>query len=645
MKDDVPTIADDLAPLSMRSATSRDQLPAWRLFETIRDGIIVLDGTTARIVDANAVFLDFVGLTQADVVGMSLGELEAFRGTPVGNLTIAELRAEAGVQISEMPLPCADGSAARIVFTSLPCRVGGLRAVLCNIRNVTEYLRIREQLDDEEAQFHGLVEQELTGIYIVNLDGTVAYINPCFAAMMGYTTDEILSHPFTDTVLDEDRPALLQAFTDLLTGRQSSIQVTARVRHKNGSVVDLISQSSIATYGGKRAVVGLAMDITERRKAEKTLVRLNRALQTLNAANAALMRADNEDQLLGAMCEIVVSAGGYQLAWIGLAAHDGAKTVKPLSVYGDNQGFIGDVAISWDESIDAGQGPTSRAIRLGEVQVFQNLRNIDHSVRWVQRANARQFGSCISLPIKDRSATFAALTIYATEPDAFSTEEIELLTELGAELSYGVSALRDRLASAVNAQRIESSLRETVEALASAAGHRDPYTAGHQSRVSQLALAIGQELGLSDFALRGLHLAATIHDIGKISVPAEILSRPGKISPEEFAVIKRHADIGHDIVKGIAFPWAIADMVWQHHERLDGSGYPRGLKSEEILLEAKILAVSDVVEAIMAHRPYRPALGINPALAEIERGRGTSYDPGVVDACLRLFNEKGFVFE
>jgi len=173
---------------------------------------------------------------------------------------------------------------------------------------------------------------------------------------------------------------------------------------------------------------------------------------------------------------------------------------------------------------------------------------------------------------------------------------------------------------------------------------RDPYTAGHQRRVGQLAAAIARELGLPEDTMRGIELAASIHDLGKISVPAEILSKPTKLTAIEFMLLKNHAQAGFDIIKDIKFPWPIATMVLQHHERQDGSGYPQGLKGEQILLESRILAVADVVEAMASHRPYREALGIDSALQEIQRGRGTLYDAAVVDACLRLFAEKRFTF-
>jgi HD-GYP domain-containing protein (c-di-GMP phosphodiesterase class II) len=171
---------------------------------------------------------------------------------------------------------------------------------------------------------------------------------------------------------------------------------------------------------------------------------------------------------------------------------------------------------------------------------------------------------------------------------------------------------------------------------------RDPYTAGHQKRVAGLARAIGEELGLPADRRDGLHTAGLIHDLGKISVPAEILSKPSKLTAIEFSMIKVHPQAGFDILKSIEFPWPVARMVLEHHERLDGTGYPGGLRGEDILLESRILAVADVVEAISSHRPYRPALGIEAALDEIEVRRGIFYDAAVVDACRRLFREKGF---
>jgi HD-GYP domain-containing protein (c-di-GMP phosphodiesterase class II) len=191
-------------------------------------------------------------------------------------------------------------------------------------------------------------------------------------------------------------------------------------------------------------------------------------------------------------------------------------------------------------------------------------------------------------------------------------------------------------------EQLRNALGETVRAIASIVETRDPYTAGHQRHVSELALAIATEMNLSNDQIEGLRISAVLHDIGKISIPAEILSKPGKLADIEFSLIKTHPQAGYDILNGIEFPWPVARTVMEHHERINGSGYPQNLKGDHIIIEARILAVADVVDAMASYRPYRAAMGINAALEEIENNKGILYDKDVADVCLKLFREKGY---
>jgi PAS domain S-box-containing protein/putative nucleotidyltransferase with HDIG domain len=193
-------------------------------------------------------------------------------------------------------------------------------------------------------------------------------------------------------------------------------------------------------------------------------------------------------------------------------------------------------------------------------------------------------------------------------------------------------------------ERLHTAMIGSIEAMAAIAEIRDPYTAGHQRRVAELASAIAEELGLEPESHEGVRLAGLIHDIGKIYVPAEILSKPGRLTAIEFNLIRVHPEIGYEILKRIEFPWPLAQIVRQHHEAIDGSGYPLGLKGDELLIESKILAVADVVEAMASHRPYRPSLGLARALDEIRTHRGTRFEPAVADACFKLF-DGGFLFD
>ncbi len=191
---------------------------------------------------------------------------------------------------------------------------------------------------------------------------------------------------------------------------------------------------------------------------------------------------------------------------------------------------------------------------------------------------------------------------------------------------------------------LQQVLESTIEAMALTVESRDPYTAGHQRRVANLAQEIAKEIGLSNSVVEGVKMAAIIHDLGKISIPAEILSKPTKLTDIEFSLIKTHPQVGYEILKGISFPWPIAKVMFQHHERINGKGYPLGISGDDIVIEAKIIGVADVVEAMASHRPYRPALGIDKALEEISNNKGILYDSEVVDACTKLFCQQDFKF-
>jgi PAS domain S-box-containing protein len=255
-----------------------------------------------------------------------------------------------------------------------------------------------------------------------------------------------------------------------------------------------------------------------------------------------------------------------------------------------------------------------------------------------------------------------------SEPDGILSRELEFYCKDGRTIMLDCTFqfLRDEQGKATGIlaegkditarKRAEEELLQTLDSLRKAVGttiqvmvsaveSRDPYTAGHQIRSANLARAIATEMGLPPEKIEGICMAGSIHDIGKLSIPAEILSKPTKLSELEFSLIKEHSQKGYKMLKNVESPWPLAEIVFQHHERMDGSGYPRNLKGEEILIEARILAVADVVEAMASHRPYRPGLGIDAALNEIEKNRGIFYDKAVSDACLRLFQEKGFQLE
>ena len=225
-------------------------------------------------------------------------------------------------------------------------------------------------------------------------------------------------------------------------------------------------------------------------------------------------------------------------------------------------------------------------------------------------------------------------------------ERTAALTKLNDQLKQEIAERKlaeERLQQSY--AKLQKNLDEIVHAMSLTVEKRDPYTAGHQKRTTELAMALAGEMGLSEHQIKGIQMAALIHDMGKISIPAEILSKPGKLSEVEMQMVRRHPQAAFEILKEIDFPWPVDLIVLQHHEKMDCSGYPQGLAGEDILLEARILCIADVVESIESHRPYRPGLGIDKALEEISNNRGILFDQDVVDACLRLFKEKNFQYQ
>lgn len=382
-------------------------------------------------------------------------------------------------------------------------------------------------------------------------------------------------------------------------------------------------------------------DITERKTAETELFRLNRVLKTLSECNHTMLRAESESELMQSMCEAIIASGGYSLAWIGMVHQDGNKSVEIVAIAGNGREYVEALSLTWDDC-PKGNGPVGSAARTGKTQIVHDAQSDPRFKPWREAAKKYGYAAIIALPLKEKSRVFATLNIYSTSTMAFNDDEVALLEEVADDLTFGTVAVRAEAQQAQTSLRLRSSLEGTISSMAAMVETRDPYTSGHQHRVAALAREIAQQMKLPEEDVHGIYLAAVIHDLGKVGIPAEILSKPGKLSKLEFEIIQTHAKAGYDILKRIDFPWPIAQMVYQHHERPDGSGYPNGLKNEDILIGAKIISVADTVEAMSSHRPYRPGLGMEAALNEIEQHSGKRYDAAVVNTCLRLFRENDY---
>lgn len=374
----------------------------------------------------------------------------------------------------------------------------------------------------------------------------------------------------------------------------------------------------------------------------------NWALSAHAKASSALVRSRSETELIEGVCTAIVNQEPYILAWVGIAKHDASKTVQVLGTHGIAAEYANGIDVKWSVDTAAGGGPTGSCIRTSLTVLINDTDTDPDFAPWRERAKPYGIRSVIAVPIKDHQPeALGALTIYASIRNAFGDAEQVLFESLAKEIGYGLiniekqHILEDEIAQReqIHEQLIKS-LGATIGAMSKTMEWRDPYTAGHQQRVAMIAEEIAKKLGWSEDKIRGLYLAALVHDLGKIATPSEILTKPTKLTKTELTLIREHPVTGYEILKDIPFTWPIAEAVRQHHERLDGSGYPQGLKAEEIIPEARILGVADTIEAISSHRPYRPGLGIDLAIEQIRLNSGNLFDQSVVDAAYELFTEE-----
>ncbi|WP_172601758.1 HD domain-containing phosphohydrolase [Sulfuricystis thermophila] len=467
-------------------------------------------------------------------------------------------------------------------------------------------------------------------IFLHDPDYRVRFANHAYFKAAGMTPAEAVGKFYWEVFPRGDGPLPGCRATHEGGRSESSEEFTAGERRFLSRGFEVRDAQGTAQYS-----LHVLRDITAQRQAEDHVARIQRLYRTISRCNQVLVRAEDELALSGEMCRVLVEHGEFKSACAMLGPRAGH--VVPAGWAGLNveeARLVAEVGAQRAESIERdilGQGRPD----LRRLEDENDPLLIETMTRLGVAASA-------ALPFAANGDRLGVLWVGSERADCFAEDVIDLLTELVGDLAYGITNLRGRAERLGILEKLDHSLDHAVAAIAATVEMRDPYTAGHQRRVAQLAAAIATEMGLPGEQVDGLRMAGIVHDIGKVRVPAEILASPAKLSDAEFAIIRTHPLSGWEILKVIDFPWPVAEIVHQHHERLDGSGYPRGLKGEEILLEARILAVADVVEAMATHRPYRPGFGVFPALQEVTRNKGRFFDPAVVEACLRLFMERGY---
>lgn len=426
--------------------------------------------------------------------------------------------------------------------------------------------------------------------------------------------------------------------------------VVGQIRYERDGrhvAVEYTDRPFIDPTSGRLDVLTISRDVSDAVAAAGNLARKNRMLTALVSGLLALQGQKDRRALAEAVTRALVDEAGFALACISELEDESPRTLSLLAA----SGYLADQIPAMIEVIRSRpdiDGPTVAAIKARKPCLWNGF-SARPELGWAREVfGPHDLQSCVVVPMIFSGRLFGVLAIYSRDEMLFTPEDLAPLVAFADQIARALATLDSyvryeaseagRLAAV---SRVKEALIETVGALATVVEVRDPYTAGHQRKVATLAVAIAEAMGWPDLRVEGVRIGALLHDIGKIAIPAELLTKPGRLTKEEFALIKTHAARGGELLRGVRFDWPILEMVTQHHERLDGSGYPLGLKNGAIAEEAKVLAVADVTEAMLAYRPYRQAIDLGTVFAELENGRGRLYDPEAVDIAVRLIRERG----
>ncbi|MGA2159028.1 MAG: PAS domain S-box protein [Dehalococcoidia bacterium] len=579
----------------------------------------------------------------------------------------------------------------------------GLRGI---IRDVTGRKQSEEALRLNEEKYRNILEEMDEIYYEIDLKGNFVFFNDALCRQLGYTREELKGLSYKQYTPPKDISHVRETFIEIYrTGRPVLWLPMINIR-KDGSRVYV--EDSVYPIKNNRGEVtgfrGISRDVTAQRKAQEQL-KLRALLLDISTDSIVMHDFDGHFKYVN---EAAYKSKGYTREELMAMKLDDLLVPEYLGQLEQRKKEIQDKGWAIFEGAQYRKDGSIINIevntRIIELEGEELLLSVEHDITQRKKAEAalqeseQRYRSLfeynpVAVYLQDLNGAFISvndatskLTGYSKEemlsmrPEQFIVVEdikrtrahfikasggesqhyeVTIITKSGEKRNLSVANLavvvnnsivgvysvaEDVTERNTALERINSTLEGTIEAIAMMSELRDPYTAGHQKMVTQLAMAIAVEMGLSEEQIRALRVAGLLHDVGKVYVPSEILSKPGKLSELERGLAKTHASASYDIVKAIKFPWPVCRIIIQHHERLDGSGYPKGIKGDEIIPEARILAVADVVEAMTSHRPYRPALGIDKALEEITMHRGVLYDENVVDACVTLFKERGFKF-
>jgi len=555
----------------------------------------IFDYETNRYLDVNPAFLDAFEYKREDIIGKTTAEIHLYEEPEIRKFLIDSLVKTGHVKAEKMKILTKYGDRRVGNLAAEVFELNGKKYIYSVMNDLTESVSIKAKIIKNEKLYRKINENISDVVIIINKDRENTYVSPNVKRLFGVDPSDMIGFKNFQYAHVDERNKMAELFRTLVEkGPGSEVSLEGRFLKPDGSnVIVELTAKNLMDDPVIQGIMSTFHDITQRKILENTIEEDGERYRALIESSDALI-------------------------WVVDPVHFGLVTYNSsfIRYFRDLRGI----------NVEPGQ-PPEKLVPPELVEVWYGMYR-----------KAMTEGPFVTIYETASKIKYLRLSLYPVtnrgEVTGISVfgDDITPIVEAKSELEKANATLHD-------------TLMKTISVISKIAEYRDPYTAGHQVRVQKLSEAIAMKLGLSKDEIETISMAAAIHDIGKINIPSDILNKPGKITALEYQILQSHAEIGYDIAKNTNFHSDLDTYIHQHHERLDGTGYPLGISEKDILMGSRIIAVADTVEAMTAHRPYRPALGIDAALAEIEDHQGSHYDRRVVEACLTLFRKEGFTFE
>ena len=626
---DIDNKVDVLIETSLKDSELRYR----RLFEAAQDGILILDAETGMIENVNPYLIKMLAYSREEFVEKKLWEVGAFKDIEASQDAFEALKEHEYIRYDDLPLKTKDGRLIQVEFVSNVYLVGNKKVIQCNIRDITEHKRIIVALQENEKKYRDLVNQSPDGIFIIGKSGNILTVNKVMSKQLGYSEEEFLSMNVWDIIPEQYLDQYRERLTKILEGKKLEDATEYAVRSKSGKIL-YVEVLSAPHYSGKEIIgfQGIARDITERKRDEEKIRRQFEHLTALStidrfiAANFDLKLSLSEI-LIHVMIELGVDAADI------LVLNSNSKMLE----YGAQRGFRSKVATKTQSRL--GESYAGRAVLERQLVQIPNLKDEPDNLFLTTTLKGEDFVCYYGVPLITKGQVKGVLEVFhraALEPDA---EWFDFLNTLAGQAAIAIE--NSTLFESLQRSNMELTLAydTTIEGWSRALDLRDKETEWHTQRVTEMTVKLARAFGLSEAELVQVRWGSLLHDIGKMGVPDMILHKTGPLSDEEWVEMKKHPIFAYEMLFPIQYLRMALDIPYCHHEKWDGTGYPHGLKGDQIPLVARIFAVVDVWDALNSDRPYRTAWPEEKAREHIRTSAGTHFDPQVVALFMRIHNE------